>query len=47
MKKYAVVGNPVGHSLSPSIHSIFAKTASIDLEYHAVEAQKDNFETSV
>lgn len=47
MKKYAVVGNPIGHSLSPSIHSIFAKTASIDLEYHAIEAHRENFEASI
>lgn len=47
MKKYAVVGNPINHSLSPSIHSVFAKTAAIDLEYHAIEASIESFESTI
>jgi shikimate dehydrogenase len=33
MKKFAVIGHPVAHSLSPAIHYAFAKQCGLDLEY--------------
>lgn len=44
MKKLAVIGNPISHSLSPSIHSIFAKILGIDIQYEAVEVKTQDFE---
>ena len=44
MKKLAVIGNPISHSLSPSIHGIFAKTLGIDIQYDAVEVETKGFE---
>ncbi len=47
MKKYAVIGSPINHSLSPQIHSIFAQEAGIQMSYEAVEVNKENFKTKV
>ena len=38
MKRYAVFGHPVAHSLSPRIHAAFARQAGIDMEYVAIDA---------
>ena len=43
IKKFAVLGHPISHSLSPQIHSLFAKEFSIDLEYQKFDINKDNF----
>lgn len=37
--RYAVVGRPVAHSLSPKIHAAFAQATGHSLRYHALEAQ--------
>lgn len=39
MKRYAVIGHPVSHSLSPRIHQAFARQASIALDYVAIDAE--------
>ena len=44
---YAVVGQPVKHSKSPLIHSLFAKQCGIDLVYEAMEVTEDNFDTFI
>ena len=41
--RYAVVGNPVAHSLSPRIHSEFARQCAQNLEYEAIELPVDGF----
>tara|TARA_B110000240_G_C13429550_1_gene423067 strand:- start:184 stop:1023 length:840 start_codon:yes stop_codon:yes gene_type:complete len=43
IKKFAVLGHPITHSLSPQIHSLFAKEFSIDLEYEKFDSNQDNF----
>lgn len=44
---YAVIGNPVKHSLSPYIHQKFAKLCSKDLTYELLHAPLDAFAPSV
>jgi len=43
MDRYAVVGHPVSHSLSPRIHALFARATGEALEYATLEAPLDGF----
>jgi len=43
MDRYAVIGNPVAHSLSPRIHGLFAKQAGQALVYEQLLAPLDGF----
>jgi len=45
--RYALIGNPVAHSKSPSIHAEFARATGQDLEYGLVEAPLDGFAATV
>ena len=42
-RRYAVIGHPVAHSLSPRIHAAFGRQAGIALEYVAIDAPPDAF----
>lgn len=43
MKRYAVFGHPVLHSLSPKIHQAFAKQSGIAMDYLAIECAPGDF----
>lgn len=44
---YAVIGNPIAHSLSPRIHGLFAGQTGEALQYHAILSPVDKFTDSV
>lgn len=46
-ERYAVIGNPVSHSLSPRIHAAFARQTGQDMEYGRLEAARDGFNAAV
>jgi shikimate dehydrogenase len=47
MEKFAVFGNPIGHSKSPRIHALFAAQTGIEHPYGTVLAPLDGFETTL
>ncbi|CAM8430200.1 AroE Shikimate 5-dehydrogenase [Candidatus Methylopumilus universalis] len=46
-KHFAVIGNPIHHSLSPQIHSLFAKEAGLHIDYEAVLSPLDEFKNTI
>lgn len=47
MLRFAVVGNPVSHSKSPLIHSLFAKQIGLSVDYSRVKVEHGEFENFV
>ena len=47
METYAVFGNPIAHSKSPSIHQLFARQLGITHPYGRVLAPLDDFVSSL
>ena len=46
-KHFAVIGNPIHHSLSPQIHSAFAKEAGLHIDYKALLSPLDEFKNTI
>ncbi len=47
MDKYAVIGNPVAHSKSPQIHTLFAQATGQAMTYERLLAPLDGFDATV
>jgi shikimate dehydrogenase len=45
--RYAVIGHPVAHSLSPRIHALFARQTQQNLSYAALDVLPDRLESSL
>ena len=43
MDKYAVIGNPIGHSKSPKIHRLFGEQLGHKISYTKLEATENTF----
>jgi len=44
---YALIGNPIGHSLSPFIHNYFAKHTKNNTAYVAFNVENDNLKDAI
>ena len=47
MDRYAVFGNPITHSKSPFIHTLFARQTQQNMSYERIEAPLDGFTTAI
>ena len=47
MKKFLVIGNPIGHSLSPRLHNHWIKKNKIDAIYEKKQLIKDEIQNVV
>jgi shikimate dehydrogenase len=47
LNRFAVIGNPVAHSQSPSIHQAFAKQFGIKLSYEKILSEPEEFQGRV
>ncbi len=42
-KKYAVIGHPIGHTMSPFIHKRLFELSGVDAEYGVIDIAPENF----
>ncbi|MFK8029291.1 MAG: shikimate dehydrogenase [Gammaproteobacteria bacterium] len=47
MLRYAVIGDPIKHSLSPTIHTAFAGQLGIELQYDRIQVSLESFADDV
>lgn len=47
LNRFAVIGNPIDHSLSPYIHQSFASQFNLRLSYEKILATEDSFSSKV
>ena len=47
MKKYIVIGNPIGHTLSPKLHNHWIKQNSIDAVYDNKQLNKNDIKAMI
>ncbi len=47
MKKYLVIGNPIGHSLSPNLHNYWIKNNSINAIYEKQKIDENELENLI
>ena len=45
--RYAVFGHPVAHSLSPRIHAAFARQTGVEMDYVAIDAAPNEFDSAL
>lgn len=45
--RYGVVGHPVDHSRSPTIHRLFAREAGLEISYELIDAPPEDLETAI
>jgi len=43
-KSYAIIGNPISHSLSPVLHNYWFKKYNIDANYSALDVDETQLE---
>lgn len=47
MEKYAVIGNPINHSLSPSMHNAAFRSEERDANYEAIQVSVEAFDAEI
>ena len=47
MEKFAVIGHPIGHTMSPFIHKALFNLNGIDAEYTALDIEPQNLQSEL
>ena len=47
MKKYFVIGNPIGHSLSPKLHNYWIKKNNLEATYEKEKLDSKDLKTFI